>query len=84
MATKEFEFLMAFKKYRNLRKRLDQVNKDNRVLRQNWKQQIIINDNLKDKLKEKNRIIYKLRKKDKDEQERNYKEMRTNVRKSKS
>ena len=68
MATKEFEFLMAFKKYRNLRKRLEQVNKDNRVLRQNWKQQIIINDNLKDKLKEKNRIIYKLRKKDKDEQ----------------
>ena len=68
MATKEFEFLMAFKKYRNLRKRLDQVNKDNRVLRQNWKQQIIINDNLKDKLKEKNRLIYKLRKKTKDEQ----------------
>ena len=68
MATKEFEFLMAFKKYRNLRKRLDKVNKDNRVLRQNWKQQIIINDNLKDKLKEKNRLIYKLRKKDKDEQ----------------
>ena len=68
MATKDFEFLMAFKKYRNLRKRLDQVNKDNRILRQNWKQQIIINDNLKDKLKEKNRLIYKLRKKDKDEQ----------------
>ena len=68
MATKDFEFLMAFKKYRNLRKRLKQVNKDNRILRQNWKQQIIINDNLKDKLKEKNRIIYKLRKKDKDEQ----------------
>lgn len=68
MATKEFEFLMAFKKYRNLRKRLDQVNKDNRILRQNWKQQIIINDNLKDKLKEKNRLIYKLRKKAKDEQ----------------
>ena len=68
MATKEFEFLMAFKKYRNLRKRLDQVNKNNRILRQNWKQQIIINDNLKDKLKEKNRLIYKLRKKTKDEQ----------------
>ena len=68
MATKEFEFLMAFKKYRNLRKRLDKVNKDNRILRQNWKQQIIINDNLKDKLKEKNRLIYKLRKKAKDEQ----------------
>lgn len=68
MSTKDFEFLMAFKKYRNLRKRLEQVNKDNRILRQNWKQQIIINDNLKDKLKEKNRLIYKLRKKDKDEQ----------------
>ena len=68
MAEKEFEFLMAFKKYRNLKKRLDRANKDNRVLRQNWKQQIIINDNLKDKLKEKNRLIYKLRKKDKDEQ----------------
>ena len=68
MAEKEFEFLVAFKKYRNLKKRLDRANKDNRVLRQNWKQQIIINDNLKDKLKEKNRLIYKLRKKDKDEQ----------------
>ena len=68
MATKEFEFLMAFKKYRNLRKRLEQVNKDNRILRQNWKQQIIINDNLKDKLQEKNRLIYKPRKKTKDEQ----------------
>ena len=75
MATKEFEFLMAFKKYRNIRKRLDQVNKDNRVLRQNWKQKIIINDNLKDKLKEKNRIIYKLRKKDKDEQKRLFKKV---------
>ena len=68
MATKDFEFLMAFKKYRNLRKRLDRANKDKRILRQKWKQQIIINDNLKDKLKEKNRLIYKLRKKDKDEQ----------------
>ena len=68
MATKEFEFLMAFKKYRRLKERLKVVNRDNRNLRQNWKQQIIINDNLKDKLKEKNRIIYKLRKKDKDEQ----------------
>lgn len=68
MVTKDFEFLMAFKKYRNLRKRLEKVNKDNRILRQNWKQQIIINDNLKDKLKEKNRLIYKLRKKNKDEQ----------------
>lgn len=62
MAEKNFEFLMAFKKYRNLKKRLIQANKDNKVLRQNWKQQIIINDNLKEKLKQKNRLIYKLRK----------------------
>lgn len=62
MVTKDFEFLMAFKKYRNLRKRLEQVNKDNRILRQNWRQQIIINDNLKDKLKEKNKIIKMMRK----------------------
>lgn len=62
MATKDFEFLMAFKKYRNLRKRLEKVNKDNRILRQNWEQQIIINDNLKDKLKKRDRTIYLLRK----------------------
>ena len=62
------DFLYMFQKYRRLKERLKVVNRDNRNLRKNWKQQIIINDNLKDKLKEKNRIIYKLRKKDKDEQ----------------
>ena len=62
------DFLYMFPKYRRLKERLKVVNRDNRNLRKNWKQQIIINDNLKDKLKEKNRIIYKLRKKDKDEQ----------------
>lgn len=67
MAQKSFEFLMAFKKYRNLKKRLIQVNKDNKILRQNWKEQIIINDNLKEKLKQKNRLIYKLRKEKSDE-----------------
>ena len=63
-----FDLLYAFPKYRRLKNRLKEVNRDNKVLRQNWKQQIIINDNLKDKLKEKNRLIYKLRKKTKDEQ----------------
>ena len=62
------DFLYMFPKYRRLKERLKVVNRDNRNLRKNWEQQIIINDNLKDKLKEKNRIIYKLRKKDKDEQ----------------
>lgn len=62
------DFLYMFPKYRRLKERLKVVNRDNRNLRKNWKQQIIINDNLKDKLKEKNRLIYKLRKKDKDEQ----------------
>ena len=57
-----------FPKYRRLKERLKVVNRDNRNLRKNWEQQIIINDNLKDKLKEKNRLIYKLRKKTKDEQ----------------
>lgn len=63
-----FDLLYAFPKYRRLKNRLKEVNRDNKVLRQNWKQQIIINDNLKDKLKEKNKLIYKLRKKTKDEQ----------------
>lgn len=62
------DFLYMFPKYRRLKERLKVVNRDNRNLRKNWEQQIIINDNLKDKLKEKNRLIYKLRKKDKDEQ----------------
>lgn len=62
------DFLYMFPKYRRLKERLKVVNRDNRNLRKNWEQQIIINDNLKDKLKEKNRLIYKLRKKTKDEQ----------------
>lgn len=51
-----------FPKYRRLKARLKIVNKDNRNLRKNWEEQIAINDNLKDKLKQKNQMIYKLRK----------------------
>lgn len=57
MKDKEFDFLMAFKKYRNLKENHKRALKDNRILRKNWEQQIIINDNLKDKIKAKNRII---------------------------
>lgn len=53
---------MAFPKYRRLKARLKATNRDNRILRKNWKEQIVINDNLKDKLKQKNQMIYKLRK----------------------
>lgn len=56
------DFLYMFPKYRRLKERLKVVNRDNRNLRKNWEQQIIINDNLKDKLKEKNKIIKMLRK----------------------
>lgn len=63
MKEKEFDFLMAFKKYRKLKENHKRTLKDNRTLRKNWEQQIIINDNLKDKLKNRNKTIYQLRKK---------------------
>ena len=56
------DFLYIFPKYRRLKERLKVVNRDNRNLRKNWEQQIIINDNLKDKLKKRDRTIYLLRK----------------------
>ena len=56
------DFLYMFPKYRRLKERLKVVNRDNRNLRKNWEQQIIINDNLKDKLKKRDRTIYLLRK----------------------
>ena len=56
------DFLYMFPKYRRLKEKLKVVNRDNRNLRKNWEQQIIINNNLKDKLKEKNKIIKMLRK----------------------
>ena len=56
------DFLYMFPKYRRLKERLKVVNRDNRNLRNNWEQQIIINDNLKEKLKKRDRTIYLLRK----------------------
>lgn len=56
------DWLMAFPKYRRLKNRLKIVNKDNRTLRKNWQEQIVINDNLKDKIKKREQTIYKLRK----------------------
>lgn len=56
------DFLYMFPKYRRLKERLKVVNRDNRNLRKNWEQQIITNDNLKDKLKKRDRTIYLLRK----------------------
>lgn len=56
------DWLMAFPKYRRLKARLKATNRDNRTLRKNWQEQIIINDNLKEKLKQKNKIIKMLRK----------------------
>lgn len=58
----KFDLLMAFPKYRRLVNRLKATNRDNRNLRKNWEQQIIINDNLKEKLKQRERTINLLRK----------------------
>ena len=56
------DFLYIFPKYRKLKNRLKVVNRDNRNLRRNWEQQIIINENLKNKVKKRDRTIYLLRK----------------------
>lgn len=56
------DFLYMFPKYRRLKERLKVVNRDNRNLRKNWQEQLIINDGLKEKLKQKNKIIKMLRK----------------------
>lgn len=57
-----FDLLYAFPKYRRLRKRLKDVNRDNRnkdrALRKEWEEKAI----LQEKIKQKNRLIFKLRK----------------------
>lgn len=63
------DFLYMFPKYRRLKERLKVVNRDNRNLRNNWEQQIIINDNLKEKLKQREKTIKLLRKEIKKENE---------------
>ena len=59
---KSFEFLMAFKKYRNLRRRLKVTNKDNRELRKAIEEQFKENERLKNRLKKANAKIRDLRK----------------------
>lgn len=57
-----FDLLYAFPKYRRLRNRLKEVNRDNRnkdkALRREWEEKAI----LQEQIKQKNRIIFKLRK----------------------
>lgn len=59
---KEFEFLMAFKKYRNLKRRVKVTNKDNRDLRKSIEAQFKENDRLKARLKKANATIRDLKK----------------------
>lgn len=57
-----FDLLYAFPKYRRLRNRLKEVNRDNRnkdkALRREWEEKAV----LQEQIKQKNRIIFKLRK----------------------
>lgn len=59
---KEFEFLMAFKKYRNLKRRVKVTNKDNRDLRKAIEEQFKENEKLKNRLKKANAKIRDLKK----------------------
>lgn len=59
---KEFEFLMAFKKYRNLKRRVKTTNKDNRDLRKAIEEQFKENEKLKNRLKKANAKIRDLKK----------------------
>lgn len=58
----KFDLLMAFPKYRRLVNRLKVTNRDNRNLRRNWEEQIVVNENLKYKLKQRENTINSLRK----------------------
>ena len=49
---KKFEFLMAFKKYRNLKRRVKTLNRDNNNLRKAIEEQFKENEKLKNKLKD--------------------------------
>ena len=57
-----FDLLYAFPKYRRLKNRLKQVNRDNRnkdkLIRKEWEEKAV----LQEQIKQKNRIIFKLRK----------------------
>lgn len=57
-----FDLLYAFPKYRRLRNRLKAVNRDNRnkdkLIRKEWEEKAV----LQEQIRQKNRIIFKLRK----------------------
>lgn len=57
-----FDLLYAFPKYRRLRNRLKEVNRDNRnkdkIIRKEWEEKAV----LREQIKQKNRIIFRLRK----------------------
>lgn len=57
-----FDLLYAFPKYRRLKKRLKDVNRDNRnkdkLIRKQWEEKAV----LQEQLRQKNRIIFRLRK----------------------
>lgn len=57
-----FDLLYAFPKYRRLRRRLKDVNRDNRkkdeIIRTQWKEMDILHE----RIKQKNKIIFRLRK----------------------
>ena len=57
-----FDLLYAFPKYRRLRNRLKAVNRDNRnkdkLIRKEWEEKAV----LQEQLRQKNRIIFRLRK----------------------
>ena len=63
------DFLYMFPRYRRLINRLKVTNRDNRNLRRNWEEQVIINENLKYKLKQKEKIIKLLRQEIKEQKE---------------
>jgi len=65
--TDKIDWLMTFPRYRRLVKAHNTAIDMNADLRKNWKEQIIVNDNLKDKIKKQNKLIYKLRKELKNE-----------------
>ena len=57
-----FDLLYAFPKYRRLKNRLKEVNRDNRnkdkALRREWEEKAV----LQEQIKQKNKIIFRLRK----------------------
>lgn len=56
------DFLYMFPRYRRLVNRLKVTNRDNRNLRKNWEEQLVVNENLKYKLKQREKTINLLRK----------------------